>query len=169
MNETLVCGETGPDGTYSLPVVIGSRVDYVDLTYHGHEFIPSPESTFESGMVIEEGYYGDNDFVDVEKARVIVEIVGGLCDKRLGRSTVHMKIVGCDWNKVTKPQLVDLETFTQSGPRQIYNSVPAHLLDIQVREIRDRDNGNIEHISNFFQGTQPIVRTIDLRDTNAAD
>eukprot|EP00957_Ditylum_brightwellii_P185215 14104426-Ditylum_brightwellii.AAC.1 len=120
-------------------------------------------------MVIEEGYYGDNDFVDVEKARVIVEIAGGLCDKRLGRSTVHMKIVGCDWNKVTTPQLVELETHIQYNQKHIYNSVPAHLLDIQVRKIQDRDSGNIEHISNFFQGTQPIVRTIDLRDTNAAD
>eukprot|EP00957_Ditylum_brightwellii_P075844 5764265-Ditylum_brightwellii.AAC.1 len=116
---------------------------------------------FESGMVIEDGYYGDNDFVDVEKSRVIIEIVGGLCDKRLGESTVHMKIVGCDWNKVTTHQPVDLETYTQSVPRQIYSSVPAHLLDIHIRKIHGRD-----HISEFFQ---QIVRTIDLRDTNAAD
>ena len=37
-NETLVCGHTGPDGWYSLPVIEGSRVDYVDIIYKEHQF-----------------------------------------------------------------------------------------------------------------------------------
>eukprot|EP00957_Ditylum_brightwellii_P085473 6501574-Ditylum_brightwellii.AAC.1 len=68
-NETLVCRATSPDGAYSLPVVIGSRVDHVNLVYHGHQFHPSSGSKFRAGMAIEDGYYGDNDFMDVEKAR----------------------------------------------------------------------------------------------------
>eukprot|EP00957_Ditylum_brightwellii_P147540 11235948-Ditylum_brightwellii.AAC.1 len=94
--------------------------------------------------------------MDVEKARVIVDIVGGLCDKQLGTSTVHMKIVGCDWNKIATPQPGDLNTFTQNGPTHIYNNVPAHLLDIQVTDIKNRNGERIYHIFNFFQGTRPL-------------
>jgi len=53
----LVCGETGSDGTYSLPVIIGRRVDYVDLNYHGHQFRASSNSNFKNGTMIEENGY----------------------------------------------------------------------------------------------------------------
>eukprot|EP00957_Ditylum_brightwellii_P186633 14209759-Ditylum_brightwellii.AAC.1 len=38
-----------------------------------------------------------------------------------------------------------------------------------VTDIKNSNGKRIYHIFNFFQGTQPLVRTIDLRDTNAAD
>ena len=47
-NETLVCGDTGPDGTYSVPVIIGSRVDYIDVMFHNHRFAPLQTSVLQS-------------------------------------------------------------------------------------------------------------------------
>ena len=169
-NSTLVCGKTKPDGTYSLPIIIGSRVDYVDLLYHEHVFRPSSKSKFEKGMVIEEGrFYDNNDFEDIGKARVIVDIVGGLCERNLGNSVVHMKIVGCNWNKIDPNSSGSYSTYTQTETRKFYNSVPAHLLDIQVLDLTDGNDKRIEHMYNFFQGKKPLVRTIDLRDTKSAD
>ncbi len=165
-NDTLVCGDTDPNGSYSVPVIIGSRVDYVDIKYNGHSFIPAPpkDPKFVPGIVIEgEGYYNDMDFRDTEKARLMVDVAGGLCNETLGESTVMVKIVGCDWpGKTMTPQL----------GRGIYNNVPAHLLDVQVIDITDTvTKKQIDHIWNFFQVEHngPLIRTIDLRSTGASD
>lgn len=41
------------------------------------------------------------DFTDTTEAQVKVEVVGGLCDYRLGNSQVKYTIAGCDaWNNL---------------------------------------------------------------------
>ena len=66
MNETLVSGYTELDGSYNLPALIGSTIDYVKIDYHDHIFVASADGEFQAGRTIEEnGYYGNNDFVDV--------------------------------------------------------------------------------------------------------
>lgn len=167
-NDTMVCGDTGPDGTYSLPVIIGSTIDHVDLNYHEHAFRPSSESSFEGSIVIKENVsYENNDFEDVEKARVFVEIAGGLCDKQLGISELHMQIQGCDWNKYDPPQLPTMWLHKQTNVKELYQSVPAHLLAFRVLKVTDSENKEIiDKISEFFLGRG--VANIDLKDTNSA-
>ncbi len=161
INETLVCGDTDTDGKYSVPVIIGSRVDYVDLSYNNHTFELSQPSNFVPGTVIEaERDYDDMNFVDTQKARLMVDVVGGLCNKFIGESKIQFQIPGCDWKA---PEQI------QSAPRGIYDDVPAHLLDVQVVDITDSAGERYDHIWDFFQGEQPLVRTIDLRSTGAAD
>ena len=64
-NETLVSGYTKPDGSYELPVIIGSTVDYVKIDYHKHEFLPSPKGNFIMHRNIRDGEsYLNNDFID---------------------------------------------------------------------------------------------------------
>ena len=163
-NETLVCGNTKSSGTYSLPVIIGSRIDYIELAYNDHKFEPSPRSEFTPGVTIDAGnYYANNDFVDVQKAHLFVDVVGGLCNKNLGTSTIQVKVVGCDWERQTYPQL---------STRGVYDNVPAHLLDVQVMEIENPSKeppARIGNIWNIFQGDRPLVRTIDLRSAGTAD
>eukprot|EP00559_Dactyliosolen_fragilissimus_P002088 CAMPEP_0184871508 /NCGR_PEP_ID=MMETSP0580-20130426/40756_1 /TAXON_ID=1118495 /ORGANISM="Dactyliosolen fragilissimus" /LENGTH=2372 /DNA_ID=CAMNT_0027374173 /DNA_START=995 /DNA_END=8116 /DNA_ORIENTATION=+ len=161
-NETLVCGKTDPDGTYSVSVVVGSRVDYINVMYHNHKFEPSSDSSFEPGTVIQaEAYYHGMDFVDTEKARLMVDVVGGLCNENIGISVILIKIVGCDGHKMK---------MTQVATRGIYNNVPAHLVDVQVVQIKDTTTKKRhKHIWRFFQGDRPLVRTIDLRSTGTAD
>lgn len=163
--DLLVCGETNSVGYYELPVIIGSRVDSVEPSYHGHEFQPSSNPNYDiaNGVVIEAGgYYGNNDFMDVEKAGLVVDVVGGLCDIPLGTSSITTTIVGCNWDGG--------EPYTQDGnTNNIYNNVPAHLLDVKVTDIRDAEGERIDHIYDFFQGDEPLVRTIDLRSTAGVD
>ena len=101
------------------------------------------------------------EFLDIEKARLMVYIVGGLCNENIGISTTQMKIVGCDWEGKEK---------TQPGTRGSCKNVPAHLLDVQVVEITDTTtNKRHDHIWTFSQGDRPLVQTIDLRSTGSAD
>ena len=104
--EALICGDTQSDGIYTRPVVIGRTIDSVQLSYNDHKFEPSKGSSFKNHTLIDMDMdYNNNDFWDVQKARVIVEIVGGLCNKKLGTSFVNMKILGCDWTGInTSPQ-----------------------------------------------------------------
>mmetsp|Transcript_21609 Transcript_21609/g.27877 ORF Transcript_21609/g.27877 Transcript_21609/m.27877 type:complete len:1916 (+) Transcript_21609:457-6204(+) len=160
-NDTLVCGNTDPDGSYSLPVIIGSRIDYIDVMYHNHTFESSLDSNFEPATVIEtDKYYYGMDFVDTSKARLMVDVVGGLCNKNIGKSTVLVKVVGCDWEGMEK---------IQPDTRGLYNDLPAHLLDVEVVEITDSENNRHDHIWEVFQGDRPLVRTIDLRSFGAVD
>ena len=66
------------------------------------------------------------DFVDVTDARLIVDIVGGICNKKFGVSKVRIKIVSCDnWKGLT---------YTQGDTRKNYQSAPAHLLEVHVMD-----------------------------------
>ena len=150
-NETLVCGETDFEGIYSVPVIIGSRVDYIDILYHNHIFDPALGSSFKPGTVIEAGAsYHSINFMDISKAKLVVDVVGGLCNLNLGESTVQVNIVGCDW--------VGINT-TQPGIRGSYNNVPSHLLDVEVIEITDSSatKKRHDHIWSYFQGERPLV------------
>merc|ERR1712183_855639 len=100
------------------------------------------------GVIEAEKYYHGMDFVDTQKARLMVDVVGGLCNKNLGTSVVQVKIVGCDWNS---------DPMTQTGTRGIYNNVPAHLVDVQVVDITDpTTDKRHEHVLTVFR---PLIRT----------
>ena len=161
--EELVCGETNSDGVYSLPIVMGSTVNEVDVSYRNHKFMPTSDEDYESGVVIMPAGipYTNHDFEDVTKSSLIVEVVGGRCNTRLGDSKVLIKVANCNWGGITPDQ---------SGIIKTYFNIPAHLTHVEVIEIDDSvTNARIEPIWNEFQGDRPVIRVIDLRDSSAAD
>lgn len=83
--ESLVCVETDSEGQYIAPVIVGSRVDLIQVNYHSHEFEPAESNLGpypQSSLLIEaNGTYINNDFMDVTKAEVTVE--GKVLDKRV--------------------------------------------------------------------------------------
>lgn len=74
--EDLVCVNSDSNGDYIAPVILGSVINGVKITYHSHTF----KRTFENkwnyikGVRISEGgFYAKNDFMDMSKARMKVQ------------------------------------------------------------------------------------------------
>ena len=157
--QEIVCGNTDIGGLYMLPVVAGSTIHQVDVTYRVHEFRQTSDIDYAAGILIlpENAPFFNNDFVDITKANLRVEVVGGQCNKPLGKSKVLIKVTNCDW----EPEL-----FAQSGTLREYNNLPAHLIHVEVRDIFDQDDKQIFPVWQFFQGESPIIRVVDLRDAN---
>ena len=155
--DELVCVETDVNGIYDLPVVAGSTVHAIDLSYHTHDFENISGIDYSTGLLImpETAPYFDNDFQDVSKAELRVEVVGGQCNKYLGRSSVLIKVANCVWEP---------DPFVQSDNIIDYTNIPAHIMNVEVLDVVDSDASTIFPVWQFFQGTNPLVRTIDLRD-----
>lgn len=153
----IVCADSDVNGIYELPIVEGAMVHDITLDYHEHDFDNLSGIDFSAGYQIlaENAPYFDNDFVDVSKAKVRVEVVGGKCNKFLGKSSVLIKVANCEWEP---------EPFVQSDNIIDFTNIPAHIMNIEVVEIVDSDDSRIFPIWQVFQGTNPIVRSIDLRD-----
>ena len=66
---------------------------------------------------------------------------------------LQISIAGCTWS-------IDIQ---QDEFEKLHQDLPAQLLNIEIKET--------EHqvIQEFFRGTNPVVRTIDLRDTEGQD
>ena len=155
--EELVCVDTDVNGIYELPIVIGATVHAIDLEYHQHDFENLSGIDFSPGLLIsaENAPYFDNDFQDVSKAGLSVEVVGGECNKFLGKSSVFIKIANCVWEP---------DPFIQSDSITNYTNIPAHIMHVEVLDVVDSDESTIFPIWQFFQGTNPLIRAIDLRD-----
>ena len=158
--EEIVCVETNVNGIYVLPIVEGATVHAIDLAYHQHDFESLSSIDYSSGFVIlaENAPYFDNDFEDVSKAKLRVEVVGGKCNKFLGKNTVLIKVANCEWEP---------EPYVQSDNIIDFSNIPAHIMYVEVLDVVDSDGSSIFPIWQFFQGTNPIVRAIDLRDVDA--
>jgi hypothetical protein len=155
----IICGDTDTNGIYVLPVVAGSIVHEIDVTYRGHTFSQTTDIDYAAGIVIlpENAPFFNNNFEDISKADLRVEIVGGQCNEQLGKSEVVIKVMNCEWSPAR---------FTQSGIMQKYTNLPAHLMHVEVTNIVDKNEKQIDPIFQHFQGERPIVRVIDLRDAN---
>lgn len=147
VEEELVCVESDSDGLYSLPVVIGATINRLDFAYKKHDFeAKSTDKDFGSGIVIsaEDAPYNDYDFEDVTKTKLRVEVAGGICNKQLGTSYVQIRVAGCEW---------DPEPITQSGWLREHENIPAHIMSVEVKDIRDSPTGpRILPVFMEFQG-----------------
>ena len=159
ISSQIVCGDTDTNGNYILPVVAGSTVHEVDVTYRGHVFKQMTDKDYAAGILIlpEKAPFFNNDFEDITKADLRVEIVGGKCNERLGKSSVLIKVANCDWSPAARPQ---------SGHVNTYTRIPAHLIHVEVEKVVDEQDNPITPVMNFFQGARPLVRVIDLRDAD---
>ena len=155
--EEIVCVDTDVNGIYELPIVTGATVHAIDLVYHMHDFENLSGIDYSSGLAVlaENAPYFDNDFQDVSKAELRVEVVGGKCNRFLGKSSVLIKVANCVWEP---------EPFVQSDNIFDLPNIPAHIMNVEVVDVVDLDESTIFPIWKFFQGTNPLVRTIDLRD-----
>jgi len=122
--EKIVCGSSDSNGLYLLPVVEGSIIHEVEVTYYEHEFKSRSGIDYESGLHIlasEAPFFG-NDFEDVSKAELRVEIAGGFCDYPLGKSSVLIKVMNCGWEP---------EPFTQSG-KYLVENLHTNILSLSI-------------------------------------
>lgn len=76
VEEELVCVESDRNGEYVAPVVIGSLVQGVKVSYNQHDFEKDSNNDFnyDKGIRIEaDKLYIGHDFADVTKARLFIE------------------------------------------------------------------------------------------------
>ncbi|GFH52940.1 hypothetical protein CTEN210_09416 [Chaetoceros tenuissimus] len=167
-----LCVETKSDGSFEAPIVIGSVIYGVRFEYEEHDFQKTLDNpwNYESGVQIAEGgFYSKNNFYDVTRTRLVVQVAGGACNLPLGRSTIELRIKGCH-----KDNQIDFmeRTYNQSSYEQIYNNVPAQFLEVRVIDVEKQNEGgysSIDVLKDYFYGTDPIVRTINLLSTEEED
>ncbi|CAB9509704.1 Cupin superfamily protein [Seminavis robusta] len=158
------CVKTDGAGNFNLPATIGTTVG-VKVAYFEHMIVRAPDNVldYEKGMFIDpKRRYVGNDFVDIQKAPLFVEIAGGECELRLGRSKIEVDV--CD----SQPPIVLLQ-----GQWKQQHSLPAHVLDVRVLEIRDDRNKEkppqkLHDITkHFLDKTQ--TKAVDLREEVAKE
>ena len=74
-----------------------------------------------------------------------LKVAGGLCNIPLGTSAIQIGIAGCEWK----------DEITQSGWTNVYDRMPAHVLEVQVTGI----TGSERRIMEQIRGD---IRAIDL-------
>lgn len=93
-------------------------------------------------------------------------VAGGKCDLNLGRSSVQIRVKGCP-NELHEGGYLE-QSFTQNSFEKMYESLPAQFLEVRIIGVKDGDK-NITHISDYFYGTDPIVKSINLLSTEEED
>lgn len=192
-----LCVESDSYGDYAAPVVIGSVIFGIRIEYEEHEFERTFENKwdYDKGVhIVEDGYFAKNDFYDMSKARLIVQgklfiisfysqdantlskppsshfiavVAGGLCDLNLGTSQVKMRIKGCAEELHLGG---DLEhAFEQTSFEKVYNNIPAHFLDVSIEEVANSEGTLLTAINEYFNGADPIIRSINLVGTGQED
>lgn len=78
-----------------------------------------------------------------------------------------MRIKGCDEELHLGG---DLEhTFEQTSFEKVYNNIPAHFLDVKIEEVVDSQGNLLGAINEYFNGADPIIRSINLVGTGQED
>ncbi|CAB9515004.1 Cupin superfamily protein [Seminavis robusta] len=158
------CVKTDGSGNFQVPATIGTTVG-VKVAYFEHNIVRAPENVldYEKGIFIDPTRrYVGNDFVDIQKAALFVEIAGGLCDMRLGRSKIEVETCS------SHPPLV-----LPQGMWKAQHTLPAHVLNVRVVEVRDdRDKEKppqkLHDITKFFMD-KTQSKSVDLREEVAKD
>ncbi|CAB9519117.1 Cupin superfamily protein [Seminavis robusta] len=152
---TGACVKTDHNGDYNVPAAIGSTVG-IEVSYNNHTMNKAPENSLDYNKVFfinVNKRYVRNDFLDVAKAKLVVEVVGGLCNKTLGVSQLEATVNGCDrknWKKDLSQQFFKGEHW-----------VPAHVLDLKVVNMSNDAKSDFSKILDFF-ATNNMTKTIDL-------
>lgn len=162
----LVCVTTDSTGRYELPAVIGTKVS-PKVNFNEDEFQPTASNNFgnlySEGIMIEPGInYEGHNLEDVTQANLMVEVVGGLCNRVLGYSTIHISIPGRDWE--------GYDDYLDGTHEQEF-AVPAQLTRVELKNIGDSETNN----KNRFNIVDSLVKksqnfyTIDLRQLEEED
>jgi len=77
----------------------------------------------------------------------------------LGKSTIQIQIPGCNW----------FRTVEQENYESLHQGVPASLLEVQILNIKDTVGNDIQHLTDYFQGDQPVLKTINLLNTQTEE
>ena len=159
----LGCSKTDTDGTFAVPINIGSTVHTWYVIYHRHTFVPrtiSNDNNYHAGNQVKEGrVYKNHDFIDTSTANLTVEVVGGMCNRTLGKNTIQVRLQGCNWGG---------KQYIQRGPFQVHE-VPAQFVKVQVIDIKDYDDERKYIMWDYFQGTSPQERTCNLTNATTSD
>lgn len=90
-------------------------------------------------------------------------VAGGQCNHSLGTASIEIRIRGCD-SSLHDGGYLD-QDFTQSSFEKIYNAMPAHFLNVRVKEVDAGDASAV--ITNYFLSEDP--RSINLLRTAEED
>eukprot|EP00978_Attheya_sp_CCMP212_P027543 scaffold92309_cov43-Attheya_sp.AAC.1 len=155
-----ICVDTDSNGEYEAPAIIGSTVS-VEVNYRNHTFLPFYGNIidYDKGITIDPaGRYERNDFMDMTKAHLFVEVAGGLCNHTLGISTIKVKVRQCNW----------FQEFTQDSFKAAY-LVPGSQLDVSVMNVVKPGTEPPEIHGNIMAVFDKMTKMIDLRDTSGED
>ena len=75
-----------------------------------------------------------------------LKVAGGLCNIPLGTSAIQIGIAGCEWK----------DEITQSGWTNVYDRMPAHVLEVQVTGITGSERRIMEQIRGDIRATDLV-------------
>lgn len=153
--EELVRVSTDASGYYEANVVLGTVVTEVKVMYHSHEFVQAKHNwnNYREGLLIEDGkLYNGNDFEDIAKSKMKLEIAGGNCDLNLGIAETMISIMGCKWRG---------KRHVQNKVEQTITNLPAAVLEVKIIDFLDSENKRNQKLWEYFSTK---VRTINLLD-----
>ena len=93
-------------------------------------------------------------------------VAGGSCDLPLGNSYIKVRVKGCD-NDLHSGGFLEKPMLQTSFQKEY--TVPAQFLEVNVEKVEDTNGETIKSISAFFNGEDPIVRSINLVATEEED
>ena len=154
----IACVQTDFAGRFAVGSVIGART-VVEVTYKEHTFVLSdgaPEVVQANGANGEgDGFIASADkrftglvFQDTTTAEITVDVVGGLCNRHLGESTVKYQIRGCSaFQEIFPPQQETREQYV----------VYAHAIEVgaEVYGNVDLEPQVVDLTDDFSNSTDP--------------
>ena len=155
-----VCVLTRPNGDFEAPAVIGSKVS-VQVNYKNHTFLPTFENIwdYDDGIVVDiNRRYERHDFMDMTKAKLFVEVAGGLCDHMLGISKIKVKVANCKWS-----QIITQDAFKAA------HTVPGHVLTVRVVDVIDPTTKNTRNPIQEWFATDDMEQSVNLLETAMED
>lgn len=153
--EELVRVTTDASGYYEANVVLGTVITEVKVMYHSHEFAQAQHNwnNYREGLSIDDGkLYNGNDFEDISKSKMTLEIAGGNCDYNLGIAKTMISIMGCKWQG---------KAHVQNDVSQTITNIPAAVLEVRIVDFFDSEAKRMQRLWEFFSNK---VRTINLLD-----
>lgn len=86
----------------------------------------------------------------------------------LGTVQLEIRVKGCAEDLHTGGYLAVSENWVQNGYEKVYNNVPAQFLEVKIDHISD-ESVPIGQFNQYFNGDDPIVRSINLISTEEED
>lgn len=86
----------------------------------------------------------------------------------LGTAQLEIRVKGCAEDLHAGGYLAESENWVQNGYEKVYNNVPAQFLEVKIDHISD-ESVPIGQFSQYFNGDDPIVRSINLISTEEED
>lgn len=161
------CTLSDTTGEFSLAVLVGLDVE-VRPKYNNHTFSrthgssPSGEDVGADGLAeyftISAGSpWTGIGYSDMTTQALTVEVVGGLCERVLGESIIHLLLPDCAGQDPTAPGEPFTREFTISAAKSATFQVPAVASYVKLQEVT-----NFDIVANYFDKLDTRTQQADL-------